>query len=503
MRLTPIGPALAVAIATIALAPSAQAVGPGGWDHLGTQISSGNTAAALNGDVLAMNTQLPGQLLAAGKFTHAGGVAGADRVASWNGTSWSAVGPPTSFNGDVHALATANGKLYAGGVFTNAGGDVNADFLAEYSGGTWHSFCTNGTPFGGNVLALQVIGNNLYVGGSFQNGAGLADADYLVRCDLTTGIASEDITDPAHPFSGSVYALTADSGGTLYAAGGFSDLENNTASDNVARFSGGVWSNLGSGAGPCGCAVDDFVRSLASDGTNVYVGADSVDIAGIPQADHVARWNGTSWSAVGANAAGTNGYLPTVAPVDALFTVGSHVYASGNWLDVGGDPTADYLADFDGTSWKPVSSDGAGNGALNAKGESFATFGGVLHVGGNFTKAGGDSLASFLARFVGIPNNVITVGKVKPNKANGTAKLSVAVPGAGVLTVTAKGIKGVTSTPGAAGPVVVKIKPKGKTLKQLKAHGKAKVKVTITYTPTGGTARSVTEKVKLVRHRRS
>jgi hypothetical protein len=252
--------------------------------------------------------------------------------------------------------------------------------------------------------------------------------------------------------------------------------------------------------------VDDFVRSLASDGTNVYVGADSTNIAGIVQADHVARWNGSSWAAVGANAAGTDGYLPVVTSIDALFTSGSHVYASGNWLNVGGDPTADYLADFDGTSWKPVGTDGAGNGSLTAKGESFAMFGGVLHIGGNFTKAGGDTLAQFIARFTGVPapvppSNVATLGKVKANKANGTAKLSVAVPGAGAVTVAGKGIKELTEAPTAAGTVVLKIKPKSSLLKKLRDHGKAKVKVTVTYTPTGGAARSETKKVKLVLHR--
>ena len=49
------------------------------------------------------------------------------------------------------------------------------------------------------------------------------------------------------------------------------------------------------------------------------------------------------------------------------------------------------------------------------------------------------------------------------------------------------------------GTVQLTIKPKGKTLKQLKAHGKAKVTVTVTYTPTGGFPKVVTKKVRLVR----
>ena len=511
MRLSALVPALALAVAPLAIsAPAAHAVGPGGWERLGSQIQFGNPASSLNGDVMAMNTHIPGVLLAGGKFTNAGGIAGANRVALWNGAAWSAVGPPSSFNGDVLALAVSGGKIYAGGSFTNAGGDADADFLAVYDGTTWKHACTGGlAPITGNVHALQVVGGDLYVGGAFAGVAGLPHTGSLFRCNLGTGVPSSTTVDPAHDFNGVVYALTADSGGNLYAGGGFSDLENNPASDKIASLPiAGVWTNLGSGAGACGCAVDDFVRSLATDNTNLYVGADSVNIAGIAQADHVARWDGSAWHAVGANAAGTDGYLPVSTSIDALFTSGSHVYVSGNWTNLGGDPTADFLADFGGTSWQPVGTDGAGNGSLTAKGESIAMYGGVLHVGGNFTKAGGDNLASFVARFVGIPppppSNAITLGKPKPN-ANGTATLSVTVPGAGVLTLQGKGVKSLRqaglrlSRPvTGAGTVKLKVKAKGKTLKKLRARGKVTVKVTVTFTPTGGTARSETKKVKLV-----
>lgn len=492
-------PTLALAIATLGVAPPAEAVGPGGWDRLGT--GPGGTSA-LNGDVLAMTTDYPGVLIVGGKFTNAGGIAGADRIAFWDGASWHSLGPTASFNGDVMAVATVNSKIYAGGTFTNAGGDANADHLAVYDGTVWKPFCNGAGSFNGNVTSLRVVGGDLYVGGEFQDPGGVPSADYLVRCNLTTG-APSSTTLPANPFNGPVYALTSDSTGNLYAGGGFVNLESVPANDKVAVFSGGAWSNLGTGAGPCGCAVSDFVRSLATDGTNVYVGTDSTDIAGIPQADHVAKWNGSSWAALGSNAAGTDGYLPAVTSIDALLSSGSHVYATGNWFNLGGDPTADYIADFDGTSWHPIGSNGAGDGPLNAKGESLAIFGGVLHVGGNFTKAGGDVLAQFLARYTGVPapSNAITLGKAKPNKSKGTAKLTVTVPGAGALVLAGKGIKGLKQAAATAGSVVLKIKPKSKTLKKLRAKGKVKVKVTVTFTPTGGTARTETKKVKLVLRR--
>ena len=77
---------------------------------------------------------------------------------------------------------------------------------------------------------------------------GHPSADYLLACDLASGAPSSTVSDPAHPFSGSVYALAADSNGTLYAGGGFINLENIAAADNVAYLpSGGTWQPMGAG----------------------------------------------------------------------------------------------------------------------------------------------------------------------------------------------------------------------------------------------------------------
>jgi hypothetical protein len=131
----------------------------------------------------------------------------------------------------------------------------------------------------------------------------------------------------------------------------------------------------------------------------VYVGTDSTDVAGIPQADHVVKWNGSAWSAVGANTAGADGWFPTSTFINALTTVGSGVYAGGSFQNANGDPLADEIAFFDGSAWHPVGSNGAGNGPLNGSVAALAAFGGQLYAGGSFTNAGGNPLASFAAAF--------------------------------------------------------------------------------------------------------
>jgi hypothetical protein len=408
-------PALVLALSVgllLSMSTGARAsISPGGWDRLG--VGGAPNTSALNGRVDALYAAAPDSLYAGGAFTSASGDTTASHVARWDGRAWHSIGAP-ALNGDVHAIAYDGGKLYVGGNFVDAGGDSNADFLAVWDGASWTPFCS---PITANVTALQVIGRTLYVGGSFQDGAGIPSADYLVACNLDTGAAGSTVDSAAHAFQGSLYALAADSNGTLYAGGGFTDLGGDPAADNVAYKDGTGWHAMGSGGAPCGCAVNTFVRSLAVAGTDVYVGTDATDVAGIVRADHVARWNGSAWSAVGANAATTNGWFPASTFINAIATSGSKIYAGGSFQNADGNATADEVAVFDGATWAPMGSDGAGNGPLGGPVNALALFGGQAVVGGNFTSAGGDTLAGYVARFPGIAD-------VPP-----TAEATMQVPG--------------------------------------------------------------------------
>jgi hypothetical protein len=394
---------VAALVLACAMSASAAAVGPGGWDHVGDGGSPGTSA--LNGAAYALNSDREGLLYVGGTFTDAGGVENADRIASWDGSAWAAVSSSGSQigNGAVNAIAydKATGDLFAGGTFVNAGGNPNADFLAAWNGSSWQPFCNGASlpSITATVFALQIVGRTLYVAGAFENGAGIKSADRLVACNIDTGAASSTVIDEEHEFNGTVYALTADSAGHLYAGGGFTDFNKEPAADNVAVLDGGGWQAMGAGPGPCQCAVDSFVRSMTAIGNDVYVGTDSVDVAGIPQADHVVRWDNptTSWSSVGSNTAGTDGWFPKTSFIYGLADEGTDVYATGSFQNADGDPTADFIASFDGTSWHAVGSDGAGNGPLASQGLAVASFDGALIAAGNFTSAGGDGEAQYVA----------------------------------------------------------------------------------------------------------
>lgn len=394
--------ALALLLALALIIPAsttASATGPGGWGHLGV-----GTADTLPGTPYDLNADKPGVLLAGGSFLNAGGKPAADYIAKWNGTSWNAVGTP-ALNGAVHAIAVDGPMIYVGGNFTNAGGDARADYLAVWDSNAnhWASFCSTGAeaPIEALVTSLEIIGSDLYVGGSFQNGAEIPSADYLLRCSLLTGMPSSTVTSDGD-FNGGIYAMDSDTNGNLYVGGGFTNVDDMPLASKVAYLDTvGVWHAMGTGANPTLPAVDSFVRTLTVQGTDVYIGTDSNNIGGLANADHVAKWNGSAWSAMGSNTAGTNGWFtdPSNTYLYGMTTSGSFVFVTGQFQNANSNPRADYVAYYDGAEWHNLGSNGAGNGPWIGTGEAMTMWQGRLVAAGNFNDAGGDLLADRVATF--------------------------------------------------------------------------------------------------------
>jgi hypothetical protein len=91
------------------------------------------------------------------------------------------------------------------------------------------------------------------------------------------------------------------------------------------------------------------------------------------------------------------------------------------------------------------------------------------------------------------PENKITLGSAKPKGEN--IALKVTVPGAGSLKATGKKMATLKGNAKGAGTVTLKLKLSSAGKKELHAKGKVTVKVTVTFTPTGGTAGMATKMV--------
>lgn len=88
--------------------------------------------------------------------------------------------------------------------------------------------------------------------------------------------------------------------------------------------------------------------------------------------------------------------------VYAIETNGTDVYVGGQFTAAGGNLNANYIASWDGSSWSAL-----GTG-LNGDVYTIAVFGGSIYAGGMFTDAGGDSNADYIARWDG--SNWTSVG---------------------------------------------------------------------------------------------
>ena len=146
--------------------------------------------------------------------------------------------------------------------------------------------------------------------------------------------------------SENVYSAAADGLGNLYIGGFFTAVGKVTA-NRVAKWNGTSWSALGAGVG----GTNPAVRALAVSGTDLYAGGDFLT-AGGASAKSIAKWNGTSWSPLGSGMAGG-----THADVYAIVVNGTDVYAGGEFTSAGG-VTVNRVAKWNGSAWSALGSGG-------------------------------------------------------------------------------------------------------------------------------------------------
>ena len=188
---------------------------------------------------------------------------------------------------------------------------------------------------------------------------------------------------------GNVYALTTYDDGTgagLYAAGEFAKAAGVTV-NYVAKWDGLSWSPLGAG-------LNDSVSALVvyDDGSGAALyAAGTFTTADGASANHIARWDGTAWSPVGG---GLNGGAYALAVYDD--GDGAALYVGG-WFTEAGGASAQHIAKWDGAAWSAV---GGADQAVLALTVFDDGGGDALYAGGYFTSVGGTS-ADYVARWDG------------------------------------------------------------------------------------------------------
>jgi hypothetical protein len=226
------------------------------WTALGSGFSGGGYRQV--NAILALGDS---NIYAGGDFTTSGGTT-VNYIAKWNGTSWQALG--TGVDGIVRAIAYCNGVVYVGGDFTTAGG-VTANYISKWDGTSWQPIVVsgvNGVEY--TVYSLAVNGNDLYVGGDFFT-AGNISANHVAKYSTVTNTwTALGNGTSGNPYSGVVYAMTYYNN-NLYVGGAFTQA-GTVEANFCARWNGSSWEALGSG-------TNNIVYTMASDGQgNIFVG---------------------------------------------------------------------------------------------------------------------------------------------------------------------------------------------------------------------------------------
>jgi hypothetical protein len=306
---------------------SAQLVAGGGFAHTGSdstgQIETGRvarwdgTAWHAIGQGLGQQadarvnalTTLDGDLVAAG-YIDVDGSGEQNRVARWDGAAWQSMGNP--FDANIDALAVFQGQLYAAGAFTSTFFGPPVSRIARWNGSGWTNVGGGvdaaGAPW---IYALAVYRGELVVAGHFAF-AGAANANNIAAWNGTSwralglGVTNDDTAIP------SILALCTHEG-NLIASGRFAYADQQQV-DNLARWDGLAWTNLGWG-------TNDTVRCLASFGGELIVGGDFTavgdDTNGEQVSVHWARWR--DMGCCGSADFNGDGAAGTDADIDAFF----------------------------------------------------------------------------------------------------------------------------------------------------------------------------------------
>jgi hypothetical protein len=156
----------------------------------------------------------------------------------------------------------------------------------------------------------------------------------------------------------------------------------------------------------------------------MYIGGFFTDAGGDPNADHIAKWNGTSWQSLGP---GLNGDF---SEVQEFAFHGNDMYVVGQFNVVGEDSTFFNVAKWNGTEWEKM---GIG---VDQEARTLVIHDDDLYIGGSFLSEvpGGPPYLPHIAKrsnlTTSIENNLnliaddFTLNQNYPNPFNPTTKIS-------------------------------------------------------------------------------
>lgn len=286
-------------------------------------------------------------------------------------------------------VKSSSGVYYLGGDFLNLNAIAEADRIAQRSAaGVWSAM---GAGLSAPVYDMAIDDSGLlYIVGSFTNAGGAATADYICTWN---GSAFASITSGGAA-NGAINAIAISRVGQIYVAGAFTDIGASGA-DYIARYSPGDGSwNVIVGATTLTAAVYDIIPDPWGDG--VIVAGNFTNVGGDGTKDYLLRVtvSGTTYAYALIGSAAPNGAVYAIHYDE----ITGRLYAIGNFTTIGG-VTAAGVSYYDGTNWNVM---GTGvNTSLSVPMRITSENGHVHFAGGGLTTAGGVSLVDGFATWEG------------------------------------------------------------------------------------------------------
>ena len=174
---------------------------------------------------------------------------------------------------------------------------------------------------------------------------------------------------------GAVWGLTVYNNQLI--AGGNFTIAGGASANHLALWNGSSWSQIGSGVS--GGESNSGVIALTVYNGNLIAGG-FFTMAGSDSANNIAQWNGDSWSALGKGVF----VVAHSSWINTLVIYNGNLIAGGFFTMAGSD-SANNIAQWNGNSWSPLNSGLSGGASVVL---ALIVYNGNLVAGGSFTQAG-------------------------------------------------------------------------------------------------------------------
>jgi len=215
----------------------------------------------------------------------------------------------------------------------------------------------------------------------------VTDADYILQKGITgewaamgTGLS---LPIPGLP-DGEITTMAIGIDGFFYIGGQFSSVGGVANTAGIAKWDGTTWSALGTGAS--GGNVQSIVMDSSGD---FFVGGNFTSMGGVANTAGIAKWDGTTWSALSTGVDNNGVYALAIDSSDNLF-------AGGNFTLMSGVANTVRIAKWDGSNWTPL-----GTGVNDIIYDLAFDSSDNLFIGGYFTLAGGVADTNKIAKWDG------------------------------------------------------------------------------------------------------